>query len=172
MLISNSKVEMIATPGMLYKLIRIVNHFIDHIIKHYPSDEDDIRTQALWFKQWKTMYPIIKSSKRNMIDTYRMLFNDYTMGDKNIDMYSFMMSLVDTIPYLKHSYDIQTIEDESSRQAINPNRFKLIITLYTGALKDYANSFQPLEDEDSIGTYRGFKESRSITTWHTSASKA
>ena len=172
MKISDSKVEMIATPAMLYKVIRVVNHFIEHIIKHYPSEDDNIGIEETWYKHWKTMYPIIKSSKRSMIDVYRMLFNDYTMEDKYIDIYTIVMALKDMIPHLKHSYDILPVDDEKGKNEMNKNRFQLIITLYTGVFKDYENSFQPLDEIDSIGTYRGFHESRSITTWHTVASKA
>ena len=39
-------------------------------------------------------------------------------------------------------------------------------------MKDSNNQYEVLEEVDSIGTYKGFKESWSITAWHTSASKA
>ena len=67
MVISNDRVEMIATPEMIYKVTRVVNHFIEHNIKYFASDEDDITPTSEWYLQWKTMYPVIKSSKRNTI---------------------------------------------------------------------------------------------------------
>ena len=87
MVISNDRVEMIATPEMIYKVTRVVNHFIEHNIKYFASDEDDITPTSEWYLQWKTMYPVIKSSKRNMVDTYRMLFSDYTTATKFINVY-------------------------------------------------------------------------------------
>ena len=45
MVISNNDVEMIATPELLYKMIRVVNHFVEHIITHYanvPKMEESI----------------------------------------------------------------------------------------------------------------------------------
>ena len=107
---------------MIYKVIRVVNHFIEHIIKYYANDEDAIGPKSEWYFQWKTMYPIIKSSKRSMVDTYIMLFSDYTTASKYIDVYSFIMSLIEKIPHLKQCYDILPVDDENSEE-INRNKF-------------------------------------------------
>ena len=48
MIISNHKVEMIATPMLLYKLVRVVNHFVNHIIAHYEDDEK-VNKDAYWY---------------------------------------------------------------------------------------------------------------------------
>ena len=59
MVISNHKVEMVATPQLLYKIIQVVNHYVEHLIKHYESNNDDIHTKAPWYIRWKGIYPII-----------------------------------------------------------------------------------------------------------------
>ena len=46
MLITPKKVEFIASPPMLYKIICTVNHFIKHIITHY-SDIEGVSTKSL-----------------------------------------------------------------------------------------------------------------------------
>ena len=125
MLITSRKIEMIATPTLAYKIIRIVNHYIKHIIEHY-SDDDDINEKAVWYKKWKSVYPIMRSSRRTMIDNYRLLLeNDYQTNDDNINTYDFVMALITAIPLLKQSYDIKSIDTK----AIDYDKFHLTIVL-------------------------------------------
>ena len=112
MLITSNKVEMTATPQLAYKIIRVVNHFIKHIIEHH-NDDMSVSSDTIWFKKWKSVYPIIRSSRRSMIDNHRLLFDDYTTKDEDINTYSFMMALIEYVPHLKKCYDIQPINPKN-----------------------------------------------------------
>ena len=169
MVISNNKVEMIATLELLYKVIRVINHFVEHIINHYENDDYEVSKQALWYLRWKNQYPIIKSSRRTMIETHRLVHEDYITRDNDITVYQFFMQLLNIIPHLNTCYDILPINDDG---AINSNKFKLIVTLYDGKLMDVNNPYGDLEASESTRSYRGFAENKSVTTWHTMASKA
>ena len=169
MVISNNDVEMIATPELLYKMIRVVNHFVEHIITHYINDDYGVSKQALWYLRWKNQYPIIKSSRRTMIETHRLVHDDYITKDKEITVYQFFMQLLNIVPHLNECYDILPVNETGS---INSNRFKLVITLYHGKLTDPNNPYSELGSNASTKVYKGFAENKSVTTWHTNASKA
>ena len=169
MIISNHKVEMIATPMLLYKLVRVVNHFVNHIIAHYEDDEK-VNKDAYWYLRWKTNYPIIKSSKRTLTETHRIVHDDYTTKEKDIKIYVFFMELLNIIPHLSTCYDILPADGKDG--PVSAHRFKLIIVLYKGKLFDSNNQFADLESNDSISSYKGFATNKSVTTWHTMISKA
>lgn len=169
MVITPTKVEMIATPEVLYKIVRVVNHFIHHIIDNHSDEAEDITKQSLWFIKWKAVYPVIKSSRRTIIEVYRILFNDYSLDDKDINLYGFMMELVDIVPHLKMSYDILKAAGNTRVQS---DRFQLHIYLYNGTIRDASNPFHALEESSTASKFKPFTDSRSITTWHTIATKS
>ena len=169
MIISNHKVEMIATPKLLYKLVRVVNHFVDHIIRHYEDDES-VNVNEYWYIRWKTNYPIIKSSKRTLIETHRLVHDDYVTNEKDIHIYGFFMSLLNIIPHLETCYDL--LPAGGIDELVNVHRFKLIIVLFKGKLFDTNNRFAEFDSNDSLSTYKGFTANKSVTTWHTTISKA
>ena len=162
-LITSNQVEMIATPQITYKIIRIINHFIKQIIQHH-SDDDLVNTDTIWYKKWQSVYSIVRSSKRTMIDNYRLLFDDYSTEDKNITTYEFMLALIEYVPHLKKCYDIKPVENSIR---LDYDRFHLTIALYTGKIEDTSNPFAPLEEAASIGSFKPFTENKSISTWHT-----
>ena len=53
MLITSRKVEMITTPKIAYKIIRIANHFIKHILEHY-NDDEYVNEDSIWYKKMET----------------------------------------------------------------------------------------------------------------------
>ena len=166
MLITAQRVEMIATPQIAYKIIRVVNHFIKHIIENY-NDEMSVASDTIWYKKWQSVYSIMRSSRRTMIDNYRLLFDDYTTKDNDVSTYTFVMALIEYVPHLKQCYDINPIEGLS----INRNKFHLIITLYSGKIKDKDNPFAPLEEASLNSSFKPFTENKSIATWHTNITR-
>ena len=50
MLITSNQVELIATPQIAYKITRVVNHFIKHIIQHHSDDASSVNTESIWYK--------------------------------------------------------------------------------------------------------------------------
>ena len=168
MVITNDEVAMIATPELLYKVIRVVNHFVEHIVTHYEDEDQDVSKQSLWYLRWKNQYPFIKSSRRSMVETHRLVHDDYITKDKEITVYQFFMQLLNIIPHLNMCYDILPIDEKGT---IKSNEFKLIITLYHGRIADPNNPYSKLESDASTKSYRGFPASTSITTWRTNVSK-
>ena len=154
--------------NLTYKVIRVINHFIQHVVKYYPDEDQDITETSAWCIKWITVYPIIRSSKRTIVDVYRLLFDDYTIKEKDIHLYDVVMSLVKSIPHLKSCYDIVPHNDTPSY-----DEFEFKLRLYRGRLEDGNNTYSPIEDSESLPTmYKPFTDSRSISTWHTIQSKS
>ena len=134
MVISNTKVEMTVTPALLYKVIRVLNHFIEHIIKDHGNEGEDVTTESIWYLRWKTQYPIIKSSQRTMAETHCLIHDDYVTKEKDINMYELFMQMLHIVPHLNTCYDILPLG--SNKQVLDVNKFKLVIVLYQGKLKN------------------------------------
>ena len=168
MVITPTKVEMIVTPDVIYKIIRVVNHFIKHVIDNHSDVTTHVHASSLWHQKWINVYPIIRSSRRSMEASYRLLFNDYSTSAEHITAYKFMLTLIDMVPHLKTCYDIKAVHDEPT---VDFNMFQLSIFLYNGKLHDDNNPFDTLAEEDSMHNYRPFTDSKSISTWHTNVTR-
>ena len=103
-----------------------------------------------------------------MIENYRLILNDWTTSDKDINLYNLVMELTEMIPFLDKNYDIRRTEGDTTA---DKDRFKLIIVLHRGKLYDESYSFSQLKEMDSNSSYKGFAENKSITTWHTNLSR-
>ena len=67
--IDDTKVVMIAQPSTSFKLLRVLNHWIDNLIR-YHKDKEKVNVNQAWYIKWKAIYPFIRSSKRKFIDVY------------------------------------------------------------------------------------------------------
>ena len=162
-IINMDHVTINTTKQLTYKVIRVMNHFIDHIIKHYNDKDTAVTETAQWYVKWKTIYPVIRSSRRSMIEVHRMLFDDYEIKDENINLYDTVMNLVMSIPHMKGCYDIN-----ETPTADKTNEFQFKLRLYRGNIDDANNTYSPIEENESLPSmYRPFTDSRSISTWQT-----
>ena len=93
MIINKDYVVLHTSSEMVYKIVRVLNHFITHIITHHENTYHDVHKSATWYCKWNTIYPMIRSSRRTMIQVYRMLFEDYSIEEKNITVYSTVLKL-------------------------------------------------------------------------------
>ena len=83
--VNDDKVVLIAQPRSLYKIIRIINHWIDNLIQ-FTEDQDSINIHQPWYIKWKSMYKLLRSSKRSQIEIYQLLANDYGSNHADINV--------------------------------------------------------------------------------------
>ena len=167
MVINMDHVVINTTRKLTYKVIRVINHFIQHVIKYYSDIDKDITESSSWYVKWNTIYPIIRSSRRTIVEVHRLLFDDYLIKEEDINLFDLVMSLVVSIPHLKSSYDIVQTNTHNSL-----DEFQFKLHLYRGKLEDSNNTYSPIEEAESLPTmYRPFTDSRSISTWHTVKTK-
>ena len=98
------------------------------------------------------------------MEVYRLLFDDYQIKEKDINLYDLIMRLITQIPHLKSCYDI--IPHDDNPKSYDEFEFKL--QLYRGQLEDGNNTYSPIAESESLPPmYKPFTDSRSISTWHT-----
>jgi hypothetical protein len=154
------------TPKLTYKVIRVLNHYIEHLYSYHQSEQHDIVPGALWHNKWKGVYPFIRSLKRTIIEIYQLLLGDYSENNDDKNPYNLFMQLLDVVPHLRNCYDIEPLKGRLN----DKNYFKLTVKLYRGQLYDEANHFT-IADEGSLESgYKGFDACRSISTWNTNIS--
>ena len=73
MIINDNNVTIYTSLKVFYKVIRVLNHYIEHIMKHYQDDDAGIVPSEQWYIKWKTIYPMIKSSRRTIVEVYYYL---------------------------------------------------------------------------------------------------
>ena len=168
--IGDNEAKITVVPELTYKVMRIINHFIDELMKNYEDEDNDITYTSSWYTQWKQMYPLIKSSKRTVQEIYRVLSNDYSKKDSEITPLMVVMNIIDTVPFLTHCYDITPVEGQEDG---DPNCFRLSVNLYHRKFNDPNNIFNVpgLKDLDESVNLRPFTDSKSITSWKTSDSQ-
>ena len=59
MIINMDHVVINTNHNLTYKVIRVINHFIQHVIKHYQDEDRDVSLTSGWYIKWSTIYPII-----------------------------------------------------------------------------------------------------------------
>jgi hypothetical protein len=69
MIINDNDVTLLAQPKSLFKIIRMINQWIENLVYYY-DDKEVISDNQTWYRKWKALYPIIRSSKRTAIEIY------------------------------------------------------------------------------------------------------
>jgi hypothetical protein len=158
--INESSISLIAQPKSVWKIVRAINHWIDNLIEFYDK-EDHINEEQLWYKQWKGIYKLIKSSRTTYIHVYQLLVNDYSPTTESTTVTQLMEYLLNTIPRLSEYVTISNIEGQEK----NHNYFNFQLRLYYSEMDDDNNKFSTLKSKDS--KYRPFTDNASLCTWHT-----
>ena len=70
MVINMDHVVINTTRKLTYKVIQVINHFIQHVIKYYSDIDKDITESSSWYVKWNTIYPIIRSSQRTIVEVH------------------------------------------------------------------------------------------------------
>ena len=160
-ILTDKSVTMMVKPHSFYRLVRVLNHWIKHLIEHYPPGvHSRINSDAEWLVKWNTLYKIMRSSNREFKEMYQVWTNDYNEKDPTPqDLFEFF--LID-IPMLRMSYDIQPIDKDDS----NPRKyFQITLDLYF--FKDENNAYG---EAASLPQYRPFTDNNSLVTWTTNFS--
>ena len=53
MTITPKRVEIQVSPELSYKIIRVINQYINHLIKYHEDADWDVSESALWNLKWK-----------------------------------------------------------------------------------------------------------------------
>jgi hypothetical protein len=137
--IDDTKVVMIAQPQTAFKLLRVLNHWIDNIIAHHP-DEEQVNIQQKWYIKWKAIYPFIWSSKQNFVDVHHMITEDYNVTEDKATLLSLIDYFKINYPEFAHYYDIKQIDRRENDQ----NFFEFKLSLYYTEYNDANNKFNEL----------------------------
>ena len=161
LLLTDTSVTMIVTQRSFYRVIRVINHWIKHLIQQHngSSTDEGIDSNASWYQQWTTLYKLMRSSKRTFRETYKTWTNDYSQEAPT--PFSLVMDIVNTIPKLRQCYDIQYIDLNPN----DPNNFKLTVHLYF--FDDNENRFNAAASQSS---FTPFLDNNSIVTMRTTES--
>jgi hypothetical protein len=154
---------MIAQPLTAFKLLRVLNHWIDNLQKHHNNHEK-VNTEQKWYIKWKAIYPFIKSSKRDFLDVYRMITEDYSVTDTTANVLSLVEFFRTNYPEFINYYDIKPIQGRETDR----NYFEFTLNLYYHSFTDRENQYGELASLN--GSFRPFTSNNSITTWKTTHS--
>lgn len=158
--INETSISLIAQPKTVWKIIRALNHWIDNLVTFY-EDQDQINEEQPWYKQWKGIYRIIKSSRTTYIHVYQLMINDYTPTTESTTVTQLLEHLMNTIPKLSEYSTISTIVGQER----NLNYFNFELRLYYNEMNDDNNKFNDMRSKES--RYRPFTDNESLCTWHT-----
>lgn len=162
--INDTTITLIAQPKTVWKIIRAINHWIDNLITFY-NDQKDINDEQTWYKQWKGIYKLIKSSKITYIQVYQLMINDYSPTTESTTITQLLEYLINTIPLLSAHSKIDTVPGQEKNQ--NYMQFKL--HLYYKESEDPNNKFNDIRSKNS--KYKPFTDNESLCTWHTTPSQ-
>jgi hypothetical protein len=163
MTITDNHVSLIAQPKSLFKIIRIINQWIKNLVHNYEN-QDKINIDNDWYRKWKALYPIIRSSKRTVVEVYRFVTEDLLAETATV--LDVLQYFNDTIPELTKYQTISAITPPT----IEPNKMKYTLTLYYTPYKDVANRFASAASSSQERHYKPFTDNQSILTWNTAAS--
>jgi hypothetical protein len=163
MIINDNNVSLIAQPKSMFKIIRIINQWITNLVVNY-EDQDEINIDDDWYRKWKALYPIIRSSKRSVVEVYRFVTEDLLV--ENATVLDVLNHFNDIIPKLTQYQTLTPITPPD----LDPNHMKYSLTLYYTPYKDTSNRFASVASSTNDKNYRPFTDNRSIMTWNTSAS--
>jgi hypothetical protein len=123
MIINDNDVSLIAEPKSLFKIIRILNQWIENIVTHY-EDQLVINNEQRWYRKWKALYPIVRSSKRSVIEVYRFITEDLLAPTATVlDVLNYF---TESIPELENYQQLTSTDNE----LINPNHMRYTLRLY------------------------------------------
>jgi hypothetical protein len=166
MIINDNDVSLIAQPKSLFKVIRIINQWIENLVTHY-EDQTVINRDQTWYRKWKALYPIIRSSKRTVTEVYRFVTEELLAP--NATVLDVLQYFIDTIPELKKYQTITSIGTEE----VNPNYMRYKLSLYFTRYNDPNNRFASVaSSDDNDDKYKTFTDNKSIMTWNTALSIA
>jgi hypothetical protein len=158
--INETSISLIAQPKTVWKIIRALNHWIDNLVTFYEP-KDQINEEQPWYKQWKGIYRLIKSSKTTYIHVYQLMLNDYSPTTESTTVTQLIEYLLNTIPRLSEYATISTIEGQERNQ----NYFNFELKLFYNEMNDDNNKFNDMRSKDS--RYKPFTDNESLCTWHT-----
>ena len=144
------------TPTLFYKVIRAINHWINHIIEHYSDIHQNINSTHTWYVKWTSLYKLMRSSKCTILEMYHIWTGNYSKT--YISAYAFLLELLNDIPILRMCYDITDIEEGK----VNEDHFDLELALYFPLME--ANTFSALGSDIE---FTPFTDNQSLTTWNT-----
>jgi hypothetical protein len=164
--INDDQIVMIAQPRTIPKLMRIINHWIDNLIRH--TDDTNINMKSTWYTKWKAVYKFVRSSKRSFLEVYHIITTDYTATSDTITVLDLIQYFVKNIPRFVSHYDVNNIPDHDN----DKNYFQFTLKLYYThtPFQDDNNAFNSIRSIDSAIAYIPFTDNHSITTWNTNAS--
>jgi hypothetical protein len=157
--INDMKVVMIAQLSTAFKLLQILNHWIDNLIQHHHDNNKVNNTQACYIK-WRAKYPFIQSLKRKFIDVYCMITEDYTATTETANLYALVLYFQNQYPEFTNCYNIKPIESKEDDQ----NYFEFMLTLYFASYSDNNNNFNDICSSHSFFV-PPFSCNNSVTTW-------
>jgi hypothetical protein len=160
MIINDDNVSLIAQPKSLFKIIRMINQWIENLV-HYYDNKEVINDNQTWYRKWKALYPIIRSSKRTVIEVHRFITEDLLMSDATV--LDVLNHFIDTIPELKNYQEITSTDDND----INPDYMQYTLQLYYTPYQDPNNRYAAAVINDKDDHYRPFTDNQSIMTWNT-----
>ena len=117
-----------------------------------------------WYRKWKALYPIIRSSKRSVVEVYRFVTEDLLVSDATV--LDVLEHFLDVIPQLKHYQKVTAINPPK----IDPNQMNYTLTLYYTPYNNISNRFAGAASTREDKNYRPFTDNRSIMTFNTCAS--
>ena len=165
MIINDNDVSLIAQPKSLFKIICMINQWIDNLVNHY-EDQTKINKDQTWYRKWKALYPIIRSSKRSVIETYRFVTEDLLAPTATVlDVLNYFL---ETIPELPTYQTLTSVEDEE----MHPNYMRYTLRLYFIPYHDPNNRFATVASNSGDDNYHPFTDNKSIMTWNTAVSIA
>ena len=161
LLMTDTSVTMVVTQKSAYRVVRVLNHWIKHLLKQHEGhdQEEAIDSNAIWYRRWTTLYKSMRSSKRSFRELYEMWTNDYSQNAPT--PFSLIMDMVNTIPKLRQCYDIEYLEFSPN----DPNNFKLTVQLYF--FEDNENRYAAAASHPS---FVPFLDNTSLVTMKTSES--
>ena len=160
MIINDNDVSLIAQPKSLFKIIRMINQWIENLVHHY-EDQTKINKDQTWYRKWKALYPIIRSSKRSVIETYRFVTEDLLAPTATVlDVLNYFL---ETIPELPNYQTLTSVEDED----MHPNYMRYTLRLYFIPYHDPNNRFAMVASNSGEDKYHPFTDNKSIMTWNT-----
>jgi hypothetical protein len=164
--INDDNIVMIAQPKSIPKLMRIINHWIDNLIKH--TEDPNINMTCTWYSKWKTVYKFVRSSKRDFLEVYHIITTDYTATSDTITVLDLIQYFVNNIPRFVSHYDVNNIPEHEN----DKNYFQFTLRLYYNhkPFQDDNNAFNTIRSIGSAIEYTPFTDNHSITTWNTNAS--
>jgi hypothetical protein len=156
--INDTKVVMIAQSRTTFKLLHVLNHWIDNLTEHH-QDEEKVNIHQKWYVKWKSIYPFIRSSKQNFLDVYHMITEDYNVTESTVTLFSFTEYFKINYPEFVH---FTMISSKLMAEKMIKNFLEFTLNLYYTAYNNGNNIFNELSS--SHNSFITFTSNNSVTT--------